>query len=163
MSHDVSASDRPDRIRRAMGVSAADLLLRPVRVRGIQLGRPVDLILAPTDGRRALGFDVLCGDEEHRFLPLAAATVHATEIAITSTLTLLDDTELAYYRERGGTLASLRGAQVESGGAPVGALKDLRLGADGSIDAVVVDTGEGVVELPYETDVALPPPRLQPG
>ena len=144
-----------------MRLSAAQLLLRPVRVHGIDLGRAVDLILAPTNGRRALGFEVLCGDEEHRFLPLAAATVRADEIEVASTLTLLDDAELAYYRERASTLASLRGLQVSQAGRPLGALKDLVIGADGGIVAVVVLTDEGEVELPYDADVELPPPRRQ--
>ncbi len=42
----------------------------PVRLHGIQLGRPVDLLLDP-DTRRAVGLDLLCGDEVHRFLPVA--------------------------------------------------------------------------------------------
>ena len=142
-----------------MRLSTAELLSRPVRVHGIDLGRAVDLILTPTNGRRALGFEVLCGDEERRFLPLAAATLQADEIAISSTLTLLDDAELAYYRERASTLASLRGVLVSRAGRPLGALKDLVIGADGGIDAVVVVTDEGEVELPYDADVELPPPR----
>ena len=142
-----------------MRLSAAQLLLRPVRVHGIDLGRAVDLILAPTNGRRALGFEVLCGDEERRFLPLAAATLQADEIEVASTLTLLDDAELAYYREHTSTLASLRGVRVSRAGRPVGALKDLVIGADGGIEAVVVVTDEGEVELPYDADVELPPPR----
>ena len=65
-----------------MGVIAADELLRlPVRMHGIQLGRPVDVLLDP-DGRRVVGLDVLCGDEVHRFLPLAAAELAAEEIGV---------------------------------------------------------------------------------
>jgi hypothetical protein len=142
-----------------MRLSAAALLLRPVRVHGIDLGRPVDLIFAPANGRRAVGFEILCGDEEHRFLPLAAATVEPDEITVASTLTLLDDAELAYYRERASTLESLRGVQVARAGRPLGTLKDLVIGADGGIVAVVVVTDEGEVELPYDADVELPPPR----
>jgi hypothetical protein len=142
-----------------MRVFGDDLLRLPVRVNGIQLGRPVDVILAPTNGRRAVGLDILCGDSEHRFLPLAAARLGTEEIALASTLTLLDDAELAYYRERGSTLRALRGARVTRGGRSVGKLLDLAIGADGSIVAVTVETPDGVVELPYEADVELPEPR----
>ena len=47
------------------GVSGDELLRLPVRVRGIQLGRVVDVLLDPTEAR-ALGVDVLCGDVEDR-------------------------------------------------------------------------------------------------
>ena len=53
-----------------MGFVAADELLRlPVRLHGIQLGRPVDVLL-DAEAWRVVGLDVLCGDEVHRFLPL---------------------------------------------------------------------------------------------
>ena len=145
-----------------MGVSADELLLRPVKVRGIELGTPVDLILAPTNGRRALGFDVLCGDHEHRFLPLAAARLDAGEIQIESTLMLLDGAELEYYRERGSTLASLRGARVSRGGLPAGRLRDILVGRDGAIDALVLESDAGEIVVPYDTGVDLPPSRRTP-
>ena len=40
-----------------------ELLALPVRLHGIQLGRPIDLLL-DRDARRAVGLDVFCGDEE---------------------------------------------------------------------------------------------------
>jgi hypothetical protein len=76
-------------------------------VRGIELGRLVDLILDP-GGRRVLGFDVLCGDGEHRFLPVAAAETHPDQVAVRSAFALLDGPELTFYRERGTTLAEVR-------------------------------------------------------
>lgn len=141
-----------------MRLSTDELLRRPVRVKDIRLGQPVDVILARADGRRALGLDVLCGDLERRFLPLAAAEVAGEQIAVSSALTLLDDAELAYYQERGSTLRSLRGAVVRRRRRPVGLLKDLVLAADGSIDAVVVETSRGRAELEYGPDVELPSP-----
>ena len=49
--------------RRAMpGVSASELLRLPVRMHGIQLGHAVDVIF-DRDRRRALGLEVLCGDD----------------------------------------------------------------------------------------------------
>ena len=53
---------------------AGELLRLPVRTRGIEIGRPVDVIVDPVRNR-ALGFDVLCRDEEHRFLPWTAAVI----------------------------------------------------------------------------------------
>jgi hypothetical protein len=89
------------------GVRGQELLRRPVRVRGIELGRAFDLILDPS-GERVIGFDVMCGDGRHRFLPFSAAEAGNAEISVRSSLTLLDPGELAFYRERGTTLTALR-------------------------------------------------------
>jgi len=94
------------------GHRGQELLRRPVKIRGIQLGRAVDLILDPA-GRRVLGFDVLCGDGAHRFLPIAAAEAGTSEISVRSSLTLLDPAELAFYRERGTTLTALREEELD--------------------------------------------------
>lgn len=121
-----------------IGVIAADELLRlPVRLHGVQLGRPVDVLL-DGDARRVIGLDVLCGDEVHRFLPLAAAELGRDRIAVRSALLLLDDAELTYYRTQGRTLRGLRGTVVEDRGAPLGALRDLELGADGSVGRLLL-------------------------
>ena len=48
-------------------ITGDELLALPVRLHGIQLGRPVDLLL-DRDAQRIVGLDVLCGDEVHRFL-----------------------------------------------------------------------------------------------
>ena len=90
-----------------MGLTGEELLEQPVRLRGIQLGRAVDLIL-DADARRVLGFDVLCGDGTHRFLPYAAAEPQPGQIAVSSALMLLDTDELDFYRERGTTLSRWR-------------------------------------------------------
>ena len=104
------------------GLLGQELLQRPVRLRGIQLGRAVDLILDPA-GRRVLGFDVLCGDGAHRFLPVAVAETRPGEISVRSSLTLLDPAELAFYRERGTTLTALQADELE----------DVVLDADGAV------------------------------
>ena len=52
-------------------MNGVDLLNRPVLARGIQLGRVVDVILDQDD--EPIGLEVLCGDEERRFVPVAAA------------------------------------------------------------------------------------------
>jgi hypothetical protein len=87
-------------------VFAADLLRLPVRTRGIEVGHAVDVIVDPV-GNRALGLDVLCRDESHRFLPLTAATLDDDQIAVESPLVLLAEDQLAFYRKRGRSLRDL--------------------------------------------------------
>ena len=85
-----------------MAVSGEGTLRLPVRRHGIELGRPVDLIVDAPSGR-ALGFDVLCGDDVHRFLPVAAAQLGEEEIAVGSSLMLLEDVIVS----RDGSVAEL--------------------------------------------------------
>jgi hypothetical protein len=125
------------------GMPAGALLRRPVRLRGIKLGRPVDLVLDPAP-LRAIGVEVLCGDDSVRFLPLAAARVHDDEIAVGSALLLLQEPDLSFYRRRGTMLSELRGRQVERNGLELGALRDVVLDASGAVAAVVVDGGTRV-------------------
>jgi hypothetical protein len=84
--------------------SATELLQLPVRLHGIRLGRPVDLLLDPVEWR-TLGFVVLCGDESCRFLPFAAADVEDDVINVQSALLLLEDVE--FYRQRSRSLRDL--------------------------------------------------------
>jgi hypothetical protein len=86
------------------GRAASELLSLPVRMHGIQLGKPVDALLdAHVD--RLLGFEVLCGDGARRFLPFAVAKVQADEIALESALTLIDERDIDYYRRNSRRLA----------------------------------------------------------
>ena len=87
---------------------AYELLELPVRVRGIELGRPVDLLIHRQEGR-ALGFDVLCGDQAHRFLPFVVATFQEEAIEIDSPFLLLDFGQVDFYREQATTLRDLNG------------------------------------------------------
>lgn len=135
------------------GVSAERLLGLPVRVRGIELGRPVDLVL-DREHTRVLGFEVLCGDDERRFLPLAVASVRESELEIRSSLGLLDEAELAFYTKRGSTFAALRGCGVVRARTLLGELVDLTLAPDGTIASVVVATPDRSEEVDY-VDVAL--------
>ena len=96
------------------GLKAEELLRRPVLVRGIRLGRIADVIFDPV-GARVVGFDVLCGDDVHRFLPFPAAALADGVLEVGSSLTLLDEETLAFYRRRGLSLAEtgeLREARV---------------------------------------------------
>jgi hypothetical protein len=125
------------------GRSGAELLGLPVRLRGIGLGRPVDLIV-DLDAGRAHGFDVLCGDDVHRFLPFAAVTPHDDELSVSSALTMLEERELAFYRDRATTLGALRGAELERGGKAVGRLRDVVVGEGGVVEGVVVEVDDAV-------------------
>jgi hypothetical protein len=121
-------------------LSAAGLLGAPVRLHGILLGRPIDLLLDAA-GRRVLGFVVESGDEAPRFLPFAASQPAEGAIAVASALMLLDD--VGFYRKRGASLRSLLGTGIERGGLPAGAL----------VDMWIAPTGD-VVELEIEVDGA---------
>jgi hypothetical protein len=87
---------------------ADELLKLPVRSRGVKLGRAVDLIVA-RDASRALGFDVLCGDGEHRFLAFPVARLEGDSISIDSPLVLLDFDQVGFYRKEATTLRELDG------------------------------------------------------
>lgn len=96
------------------------MLRAPVLVRGIRLGE-VEAVLLDTVESRILGFDVLCGDGRNRFLPFATARlgIGGIEIEIDSTLTLLDQRELDFYRARSRPLSrvpELADARVGAGG-----------------------------------------------
>jgi hypothetical protein len=124
--------------------SAIELLQLPVRLHGIRLGRPVDVLLDPADWR-ALGFVVLCGDESRRFLVFAAADAQDDALAVHSALLLLEDFD--FYRERSSSLRRLLGSVVSDGAQEIGELRDLLLRPDGSVEALVVDADEGVREV----------------
>jgi hypothetical protein len=137
-------------------IRADELLALPVRLHGIQLGRPVDVLL-DREGGRALGLDVQCGDDVHRFLPLPTASVADGELAIASPLVMLEEDELAFYRARTFSLAGLRGRPVEHGAAPAGVLLDVVIGSRGAIVEVIVDTELGERRVAYDETVRFAP------
>jgi hypothetical protein len=118
-------------------LTGAELLALPVRLHGIQLGRPVDLLL-DRDTLRTVGLDVLCGDEVHRFLPLPTASMSDDEIAILSPLVLLEEDQLHFYRSKTFALSVLRGRLVQRKGRDLGALGDVVVDAAGQLVSVVV-------------------------
>jgi hypothetical protein len=103
---------------------AEELLSLPVLVRGIELGRPVDL-LVDRDVSRAIGFDVLCGDGAHRFLAFAVAAVTDKAIEIETPFVLLDFGQVTFYRKQATTLRELNGD---------GEVEELVIGRDGQIE-----------------------------
>lgn len=90
----------------------------PVLVRGIRLGE-VESVLLAAAGPRIVGFDVLCGDGSSRFLPFTIARLGPAGIELDSALTLLDRSQLEFYRANGRSLAKvpeLADAVVETDG-----------------------------------------------
>ena len=116
--------------------SAIELLLLPVRLQEIRLGRPVD-VLIDAEAWRVIGFVVLCGDESERFLVYAAADPREGEIAVTSALLLLDDVE--FYRGRSRSLRALLGGTVANAQRELGVLRDLLIAPDGTVAALMVE------------------------
>jgi uncharacterized protein YrrD len=131
-----------------------ELLALPVRLHGIQLGRPVDLLL-DRDAQRLVGLDVLCGDEVHRFLPLPTADVRRAEIRILSPLVLLEQRELDFYRSRTLALSRLRDGVVERNGRQLGPLRDVVVAADGRVVAAIVDHER----IPFDAGLRFAPKR----
>jgi hypothetical protein len=88
------------------GHTGDELLRLPVGLRGIQLGRSVDLLLHPTEAQ-GLGVDVLCGDETHRFLPFSAASLGDETLEVQSPFVLLDLPPDSFYRIEARSLSGL--------------------------------------------------------
>ena len=135
-----------------VGVSAETLLGLPVRLHGVQLGRPVDVVLEPTT-LHVVGVHVRCGDGGDRFVPLPAMRLTDEEIAVRSALMLLDEGNLAFYRSRGRTFRALRGSSVTRGGRTLGELVDLVLHADGGPVELVVGRDGARKRVPFGSDV----------
>jgi hypothetical protein len=88
------------------GRPVAEVLGLPIRLHGIQLARAVDALVQP-DADLMVGFEVLCGDGERRFLPFAVARIERDQIALGSALTLIDHSDADYYRRRSRRVADL--------------------------------------------------------
>jgi hypothetical protein len=125
-------------------LSAVDSLQFPVRLHGIKLGQPVDL-LVETETWHVLGFVVRCGDDSTRFLPYGACQPGEDEIAVASALMLLED--VGFYRSRGISISSLVGGAVARDGRTAGTLRDLLLGS-GHVEELEVERGGAVRRLP---------------
>jgi hypothetical protein len=126
------------------GLTGDELLGLPVRLRGIKLGRTVDVLLHPT-APQAVGLDVLCGDETHRFLPFSAASLADGAVEPGSPLVLLDLEPGSFYRQEARALSQLRGVDVGPG-----ALRDIVLGDDWTIAELIVEDGGGDRRIPLD-------------
>jgi hypothetical protein len=130
-----------------------EVLRLAVRLHGIELGRPADLLL-DREGFRVVGLDVLCGDDVSRFLPLPTAAIGEDGLAIHSPLVMLEGDQLGFYRSRSFGLASLKGRAVTRKGRDVGRLRDVVFGSDGALRAVVLENGE---RIPFDDTLAFAP------
>lgn len=122
------------------------VLSLPVRLHGIQLGRPADLLL-DRDELRVVGLDVRCGDDVHRFLPLPTAVVDTEEIAIRSPLVLFEEGELAFYQQRAYSLDRLRGTPV----ADAGNLREIVFFPDGTVTELIVGEDGDERRVPFDS------------
>ncbi|HEY5661020.1 MAG TPA: hypothetical protein VIR59_09560 [Gaiellaceae bacterium] len=136
-------------------LSGNEVLALPLRLHGIELGRPVDVLL-DRETLRVVGLDVLCGDQEHRFLALPTAAVVDGGLTIHSPLVLLEEDELGFYRARAFSLTSLRGKPVMRKRMNVGVLHDVVFAADGRLVAVELESGE---RIPYDAKIGFAPAR----
>ena len=112
--------------------SAAASLRLPVRLHGIQLGRPTDLLL-DVESWHVIGFVVRCGDDSVRFLPWAASQPSAAEIAVGSALMLLED--VGFYERRSVSFRSLIGGTIPLGGV----LRDVYIGDGGAVTELEIE------------------------
>src|SRR5205814_5679863 len=103
------------------------------------------------------GMKVGAGAGVDRLAPLVAARVHAGEISVAAPLTLPD--AVAFYRARGRTLGSLRGAEVTSAAGPIGSLRDVVFGAGGEVRELVVAAPSGELRVRPGADVRVAAPR----
>jgi hypothetical protein len=122
-------------------LSAAALLRFPVRLHGIQLGQPTDLLI-DVESWQALGFVVHCGDESVRFLPWAASQPTDAEVAVGSALMLLED--VAFYATRSTSFRSLIGGELPVGGV----LRDVLIGDAGAITELEIERDGELRRLP---------------
>ena len=135
--------------------SGVELLALSVRLRDLALGRAVDLFL-DRDDLRLVGIEVLCGDDEHRFLPVAAAKI-GDHIAINSPLVLLEAAQVDFYRSRTFSFGAIRGRPVRRHDRDVGVLRDIRLARDRSVTAIVVENDGREDVLPWDGSIRLDP------
>ena len=126
-------------------LSVAGMVGCPVRLQGILLGRPSDVVLDSTC-RRVLGFVVHSGDDAPRFLPFAASQPGEDAIAVASALMLLDD--VAFYRKHGASFVSLIGTVIERENAPVGTLVDMHVDHAGDVVELEVEHDDLRVRIP---------------
>ena len=138
---------------RAPELTASAALQLQVRLHGIQLGQPVDLLL-DVDAWQALGFVVLCGDDSLRFLPYAACQPQDAEIAVGSALMLLEGIE--FYEKRGVSFRSLLDGEVGRG-----VLRDVVIGPRGEILELEVER-DGVRERVPSGGAVVRPTRAAP-
>ena len=142
------------------GLRASAVEARPVCYADIRLGVVVD-VLFDDELRRVLGFDVLCGDRAHRYLPLAACEILAESIAVRSALVLMRQ-ELDFYRRRARALTAVRGFPARRRGRALGTVVDLVFASNGELVELVVETEEGEAAAEAGPGLVVGPDALRP-
>ena len=137
---------------------ASGLLGREVRFRGIRLGVIAD-VLVDLPSRRALGYDVVCGDDSRRFLPLAASDVVEDHVEVESALVLLEE---PFYRAHAQSYAALRGKPVRRGAIEIGLLEDLLVDPEVELAAALIGVGGRVVEVRLDPALSFGAGLLRP-
>jgi hypothetical protein len=142
------------------GLRASAIESRPVCFADIRLGVVFDVLL--DDGlKRVLGFDVLCGDRAHRYLPLPACEIGEDALAVPSALVLLEQ-ELEFYRERGRAFTALRGFPVRRGARDLGTVSDFVFGPGGDLHELVVDAEGDALTVEPGPELVVGPDALRP-
>ena len=136
------------------------LVRRPVVIDNVRLGAVIDVLL-DRPLARIVGFEVGCSDGAHRFLPLPACEVHPDRLEIESALVLFDR-GLDFYRTDGRAFTDLVGQEVGRAGIRVGALADLLVDDEGTVDRVVVSTPGGRLEVEVEPGLVVGNNLLRP-
>jgi uncharacterized protein YrrD len=142
------------------GLRASSVESRPVCFADIRLGVVVDLLLDDSL-QRVLGFDVLCGDRLHRYLPLPACEFEQAHVSVPSALVLMRQ-ELDFYRVRGRALTALRGFPARMGVNELGTVLDLVFGPDGELLELLVEADGEVLGVPFDGGLVVGPDALRP-
>ena len=142
------------------GLRAGAVESRPVCYADIRLGVVVDVLL-DDELKRVLGFDVLCGDRVHRYLPLAACEIQEATIAVPSALVLMRQ-ELDFYRQRARALTAVRGFPVRRRGTALGTVVDLVFTLDGELLELVLESDDGYAMAEPGPGLVVGPDALRP-
>jgi uncharacterized protein YrrD len=142
------------------GLRASAVESRPVCYADIRLGVVVDVLL-DDELQRVLGFDVLCGDRAHRYLPLPACEILESSIAVPSALVLMRQ-ELDFYRQRARALTAVRGFPARRRGRALGTVVDLVFAPNGELVELVVETEEGQAAAEAGPGLVVGPDALRP-
>jgi uncharacterized protein YrrD len=142
------------------GLRAGAVESRAVCFADIRLGAVVDVLLDDSL-QRVLGFDVLCGDRVHRYLPLPACEIGEDAILVPSALVLMRQ-ELDFYRERGRALTAVRGFPVRRGGRSLGTLRDLVFAPGGELLEVILDAEDDDTTVEWGPELLVGPDALRP-
>ena len=142
------------------GLRASAVESRAVCFADIRLGAVVDVLLDDSL-QRVLGFDVLCGDRVHRYLPLPACEIAENTISVHSALVLMQQ-ELDFYRDRGRALTAVRGFPVRRRGQALGTLRDLIFAPDGELLEIVLEADDGETTVEAGPELVVGPDALRP-